>query len=156
MINPRDTIRVIVIVDPVGSALGTPNEEIAGIMRDLRDFCDDMNFELVAGLTGTYAIDDKRADLLIVDYGGMSCAGASDTCVWEMRFATEWAQNHPGCLMVVWSSFSRRLYERELSEEFGHLDNVIWRCEGDTDQFDAIRQWFGDPLKGCDGSTKVA
>lgn len=86
-------------------------------------------------------------DLLVVDYGGLSIGGAYDVARWHMKAATQWAVDHPGRLMLVWSQFTQFLYEDVLEDFRGELDNIVPFYEGDYDEAtkkteEKIKAWF--------------
>ena len=53
---------------------------------------------------------------------------------------------------MIWTSLTSRLYEDELQEEFGHLDNVVVRYPNDDPnggRFPArLQAWFGLEIWG--------
>ena len=90
-----------------------------------------------------------RFDLLVIDYGGLSTFGGSHAGM-QVWAACKYAEDHPGCLVVLWSKFTERVYRGELEAEFGLLDNVLLRYGKDETGYDKperfnakIRAWFG-------------
>lgn len=120
-----------------------PEEEWAEMIEELEDI--GLNIGGYKGSLAPQEILEYNPDLLIVDYGGMSVAGCSDTMTSNVRHFCRWAEDHPGKLMVVWTHTSTLFYRQELESEFGHLNNIILRsglC--DSEEFDPkIQSWFG-------------
>ena len=78
-----------------------------------------------------------KIDLLIVDYGGLYY-GAYDTAKSHIKYACKFAEDHPGCLMLIWSQFTYDIYQAELEEAFGHLTNIATK-----ESYRTIMDWFG-------------
>lgn len=84
---------------------------------------------------------DPYLDVLFIDYGGMSVMGAHDTAKSNVRGVKNYADNHPGTLIVFWTEFTSELY-REVSEEFGAIDNCVCRTfDDDTTWATRVQQW---------------
>lgn len=106
------------------------------------------NYEFTKIVHGN-SIDDikgQRFDLIILDYGGISI-GAFDIAEFHIKEICKYAENHPSCLLVIWTQF----YEYELKNTFGHLNNITYRYNdeysSDESEFiEKFQQWFG--LKG--------
>jgi hypothetical protein len=109
--------------------------------------------EVVAHTRQVSRVQYIDADLLVIDYGGLSFGYGDGWTLahYEVRRACEWAENHPGKLMVIWTAHTARLYSDELNDAFGHLDNIIVRYHdfgprGDADEvamWAKIEQWLG-------------
>ena len=69
----------------------------------------------------------KSTDLLVIDYGGMSVFGGEGNSRFAVMMACEWAENHPGKLVLIWTAYTAKLYDHELQATFGHLDNIVFR-----------------------------
>ena len=89
-------------------------------------------------------------DLLIIDYGGLS--PGSSTGELQVNAACRYAENHPNCLVVIWTGFTSYIYEDELEEKFGHLDNIVKRyiggqvyanLDGRPEFITKFKNWFG-------------
>ncbi len=136
-------IRTGIINDPISSLGQTDQEERDTIARFLRE--EGLDIDLVCEGNGMHVVQGKHLDLLIIDYGGMSY-GAGDTAEWQVRAACEWAENHPGSLLVLWTDFTIRIYEWELKEQFGERDNIMLHSTK-LDEIDEswlrLRGWFG-------------
>ena len=76
--------------------------------------------------------EGKKVDLLIIDYGGADIHGSSALAAATVRGVCHYAEEHPSCFVVIWTTFTKRIYEHELEEEFGHVDNIFMRFAGDT------------------------
>ena len=139
-------IKVGIVVDSRGGFDLTPEEEIEEIIKFFAMF--DIPVKLVASGEHMGVINRKNIDLLILDYGGM-LPGAYGVQVSQIRAACEWAENHPGKIMIIWSSHTREIYIDELEEHFGDLDNIRFRFKSrfgsdlNTEMFDELKLWYG-------------
>lgn len=141
-IGNEKMLRLAVVVDPLGSWEMTPEEEVLHIEEILNAV--GVPVELIPQtFYGGYSeeIENTKVDILVIDYGGMTF-GAMDTTIWQIRSACKWAQEHPSSLLIIWSSFTAEIYERELSEEFGKLTNFLPHFTGMFNA-DFIKTWFG-------------
>jgi len=90
-------------------------------------------------------IDTKRVDLLILDYGGIAAHGAWDIAATNVRHVIQWAQDHPSSALLLWTDFTRKVYENEVKEQFGELPNIFlmgkWSMAAEDMQ--AAVQWLG-------------
>jgi hypothetical protein len=144
-----DAIRVAIVSDDY---LLEPKDSHDLVTRDfvrqLQYLCElGENLTCVwAGFTPSH-LPDSGVDLLIIDYGGMSSFGARDTATFNIRLCCEWAQNHPGTLCVLFTTFTMGLYEDELEGEFGHIDNILalYATRNSYERTNAanIRRWLG-------------
>lgn len=140
------SIRVAIITD-LGAS--DPDEERDMIADQLGDYLE-ANVSVVASGRSMSAVTLKTFDILVLDYGGASIHGTDNLAGWEIRAACEWAENHPGRVLLLWTTFTALEYGHELEAEFGHLDNVMvrfgtkpWNCWGDGEAvFDDIKKWF--------------
>jgi hypothetical protein len=139
------SVRTIIICDPAGAK----DEMLEGVQRDC-EVWGEIKLDVI--LCAYSMFPDARqtdADLLVIDYGGMSsCMGGEDRSRMEVRMACNWAEDHPGRPVVIWTSFTARLYRGELEAEFGHLGNILIRTSyPSTDEinafFDVLRGWLG-------------
>lgn len=117
--------RLAVVIDDMGTLHETPDEELDGILKDLRD--DGLEPELVHYGHDPVAIPDTQIDLLVVDYGVI----ATKTSDWT-RHLLRWAEDHPGSLLLIWSSMTADGFVEELRE-------VIER--GGQSVYDDGREW---------------
>ncbi len=142
------TVKTIIICDPASNDV---DADIAEVTRQLSDVLD---IEVVASGIGMHAAT-KPADLLVIDYGGMSAWGGSDTGAYQIRKALEWAAEHPGKLLLLWTDHTRFIFEAELQAEFGGLENVMMhynpKVEDMWDQLDdferELGRWFADSVR---------
>jgi len=148
-----DKIKTVIIVDSMGSESGTPAEEIAEIIETLKN---DWNLpvEVVAAGEGAYVLDDQNPDLVIIDYGGMM-PGCEDTVNSNIRYVLDWASEHPGKLVILWTDFTYLIYHHEFEEEFSDRDNILFRySDGHANgvlsemfsskyTIEKVRRWFG-------------
>ena len=133
-------IRVGIITDiPITK---TPEEEREEILLELSN----MGLEISSVVAGFDVLEvlESRPDLLIVDYGGMSTSGAGDGAAYNIRHICNWASEHPGRLVVLWTYFTGALYGSEMEAQFGDAGNIVY--PSDYLKFgieDKIKSWFG-------------
>lgn len=124
-------IKTAFVFDESGNM--SPEDEANLAVDELTSFGIDVS---VSGI-GSTMMDIYRDsfDLLIIDYGGLSTMGGShaEMQVWS---ACNYAENHPGSLVVLWSKYTERVYRGELAETFGHLGNVLLRFEQHESAYD--------------------
>ena len=149
-------IRTVIVADPCEELEST----VFGITEGL--LAHDIEVEVILSSIGMYNAVGVDADLFIIDYGGLSVYGSSDTAEWEVRFACEWAENHPGTPVVLWTYYTARLYGDELRKTFGHLNNILTRYPTDSlyhDEeagfWDNLKLWLGinEDKKALSGET---
>lgn len=93
------------------------------------------------------SLNSKRFDLIILDYGGVSIGGW-DHAKFHIRHVCEYAQEHPGCLLVIWTQYTIGVYQDELEDAFGDCRNIVCRYgnfydQNDEDKFaESFLQWF--------------
>lgn len=145
------TIKTVIIVDPMGSGSEEPKEEIASIIDTLTN---DWNLpiDVIAAGEGALTLEDQNADLVIIDYGGMLGRNTTNS---NIRYVLEWASNHPGKLVILWTEFTYQIYHCEFSEEFsdrdnilcryseGHLNGILSEMYNQKDTIEKVRRWFG-------------
>jgi hypothetical protein len=141
-------VRTIIVADPVSDDF---DGEVDSIVMQLKDLVG-LDLDVVAIANGMHDVRRRNADLLVIDYGGIAWGGASGTANAQIYAALQWAEEHPGALVIIWTWHTRDIYERELKQEFGDLDNVIMRY-GDSmfdDRWDDVekrlRDYFGFSL----------
>lgn len=115
--------RVGVCVDSMGSFHETPDDERDKILKDLRD--DGLDPELVFYGHDPLAIPfEQHIDALVVDYGIIAAQGGGDD--WT-RHLLRWADEHPGSLLLIWSSMTADGFVYELRDalerEGGRVDD---------------------------------
>lgn len=116
------SIKCLIITDPVGE------ESSDEIIKSISS-ATDTPFENFVVLAHHHGVDREtkdiaeRADVLIIDYGGMSW-GATDAVVSQVRFVCEWAKEHPSKLAIIFTSFTAEIYAQELLDEFGECKNI--------------------------------
>ncbi len=135
-------IKIGIICDPVSADIDRDFVEIEERLNLL-----ELPIKISMRATGMHEARDRRFDVLIIDYGAMSF-GAQSTGEWQIRAACEWAENHPGSLLVLWTWHTQRLYERELESQFGHIQNAILRYDGDTQLKNTLSRWFVADTEG--------
>lgn len=115
-----------------------------------------LKVELVVQGRGMHVLGDKDIDLLVFDYGGASSLGSDDTCLDQFETACKWAEEHPGRLLLLWTTFTVMLYRRGIKDNHQSA-NVLWRFDPNNTSQEAddrhrkrIKAWFagGDFERG--------
>lgn len=152
------TIKTLIITDVMGAGGLEPAEEakeIAYLFKQLYDITLDWQHEEHAG-----TIEEHDPKLIIIDYGGMLPGQSTD--VQQVTEVIKWAQDHPSRLVLIWTTFTARIWKFDLEDEFQDLDNVLlWRpfLDGSSyapisfDEMDAyekevvlkLRHWYDLP-----------
>jgi sugar/nucleoside kinase (ribokinase family) len=139
-----DKLKVIVVNDFMGSSIASTEEEVVGILGELEE--NGIPVELKSHFD--YFPEDleiKPADIFVLDFGGL-LPGADSLIVDAVRSAAEWAENHPGKLLVLWSSFTTQWYMNEAKHLFPELTNIVCRSfENELTFIDEIKRWFSIP-----------
>jgi hypothetical protein len=144
-----DKIRLAVIVDPFG--VESVEMEVANIRIALENL--ELPVELVAYGESPMILKEKEVDLAIIDYGGMSLMGGWDTARANIGYVCQWAEDHPSKAALIWITYTARVYQDELKEQFGHLNNIFFRFPDDpyhllgVEDFDNHRNKLREDLK---------
>jgi len=146
-------VKTGIVTDFMASSMATSEEERAEIVDILSSWGLDLD---VRYSEDAIMEDMPRLDLLVIDYGGLSGMGSDGLVTAQVNEALFWAQEHPGALLIIWSSYTWRIYHYELEEQFGHLGNVKFRYPPtehyvdldneeryQNEMEDAVRLWFG-------------
>lgn len=137
------SIRVGFVFDPAGINPAVYEAETALLELKIIGLSD---VEIVRIDENMMKMRKESLDLLIIDYGGLSMMGSTASGQINIWHACHYAEEHPGCLVVIWTTFTSRLYEAEMQEEFGHLDNIVVRYPNDDKwgkRFPArLQTWF--------------
>lgn len=153
MINgPRQAVAIAIVTDVYCDDPCAERAEIAEqFQRQLESVVNEpLNVEVKATGRGIHEVKDVIVDVLILDYGAAQF-GATEMGRWQSRDARKWAEDHPGKILLLWTSFTKQLYETEWSQ-YDNLPNVIYRweeppLEADDDLMDhafaAIAVWLG-------------
>jgi hypothetical protein len=115
-------IKCLIITDPMGQE--TSDEIIERISSGTDTPIE--NFVVLAHHQGVIQKTKElaeRADVLIIDYGGMSW-GATDMVVSQIRFVCEWAKEHPSKLAIIFTSFTAEIYAQALYDDFKECENI--------------------------------
>ncbi len=134
-------IKTIIITDPLGEE--TTDEIINQLSKDMKISLEQFNVVL-HDMAVTEVVEEKSSnvDLIVIDYGGMTI-GASDTCVAQIKWVCEWAKEHPGKLVILFTMFTAELYVDELEQEFGDCENIIARyCDKYSDERSRASSWL--------------
>lgn len=104
--------RVGVCIDNMGTFGETPDEERDSILKDLTRL--GLEPELVFYGHDPLAIPfERQIDLLVVDYGIIATQGGADD--WTRRLL-QWADEHPGSVLLIWSSMTADGFVLELRD----------------------------------------
>lgn len=104
--------RVGVCIDNMGTMGQTPDEERDEILQDLARL--GLEPELVHYSHDPLSIPfEKQIDLLVVDYGIIAIQGHGDD--WTRRLL-QWADEHPGSVLLIWSSMTADGFVHELRD----------------------------------------
>jgi len=130
--------------------LGNPEKEQAEAIMELNEM-GLTDIEVVLTDSNMFKMRDISLDLLIIDYGGMATLpGGNASANMQIWSACNYAEEHPGTLLILWTAFTRVLYEKELMEQFGSLDNITYHYASNVyedlscDQLQSkLSAWFG-------------
>lgn len=94
--------------------------------------------------------ESKHFDLVILDLGGMSMSGGSGFVESMARMVRNWLDFHPGTLLLIWTYFTRDVYESAsgdvLGEDTARLRNVAVRFNTHNEEIEwagIVKQWLG-------------
>jgi len=137
----KGSLRLAIIVDPMGWSQQGPDEEIEQMVETLEDVSR-IKMNLIASGQGAQVIAGKNLDLVVIDYGGMGY-GSGDTAKAQISYVYNWAEDHPKSLLMVWTPYTADIY-KEVEEEFGELSNVFLAAGIDSDiqAGRKIKEWF--------------
>lgn len=103
-------VKTAIVLDNIGTWGNTPEEERDEILKELRD--DGVDATLVHYGNDPLDIPETQIDCLIVDYGALWQNGMQD---WTKGLLT-WAEDHPGSLVLIWSSMTADMFVNELRD----------------------------------------
>lgn len=118
-----DPIKTLIITDPLTDE--TPQEEIESITHWLG-----WNYIPIEA-THSYTpivLEDTKPELVVVDYGAISVSGGWDTARSNISYICQWAKDHPGKLVLIWTYFTAQVYLSELQGEFQSEGNILFWC----------------------------
>ena len=141
--------RVVVFRD---YAFGEDNE-IEQISRMLE--IENIPHEIIADDADPAVVERHRADIVIIDYGGIASMGAWDTALFNIRYVLNWAEDHPSTAMLIWSSFTANIvadgiYEKEIDDAFSDAPANVFNTS--VRRKDQDRVW--DLIRAMIGATK--
>lgn len=135
-------IRTAWISDIVGSLGRSREEEVADDLPDLAETLG-LELDLVVSDRGMEAIKDQKIDMLVFDYGGAANAYGNST--WNQFDAMiAWAEEHPSSLILLYSSFTSRMYGellRSKADEVGSVNIMSLFVKNDIDS-ERAKAWF--------------
>jgi len=144
-------IRIAWVNDICGGFKRSPEEEVE---EGLQELTKDLGYklDLVAHDRFMENVDQLDVDLLVFDYGGAG-GSYSDTPWTQLEAACRWAQEHPGRLVLLYSSMTGKMYENlvrlESAKQLESANVMYWRLPGfrhtiddEIAQQDHIKAWF--------------
>lgn len=114
----RKKLIVGIFVDFMGSGLLTgqeiaPEEELKNIQRLFQEFLGEQyDFRFITSFQSLLEITSRSLDVFVVDYGGL-LPGASGLISSNMREVNKYVEEHPSCILVLWSWITMRYYVEE-------------------------------------------
>jgi hypothetical protein len=135
------TVKTLIVTDFMGWSQQTPEEEAESIAKQFKD-----DHGIILDYTHSIFVhhaDEVNPKLIIMDYGGL--LPGSDTDVIQLRSLSNWLEDHPSRLAILWTAFTSRAYRWELEDEFEGLDNLMHWIPVDSS---GMSQWsiFSDEL----------
>lgn len=129
-------------INDVVSSLGrSPEQEIEEELSFLQEKLG-YRVDVVAQGRGMDVVRGKDIDLLVFDYGGAS--GSCGNFVWDQFEAMiRWAREHEGKLVLLYSSFTGKMYENLMKEETKdriHTENILHWVDTTLD-FEKDESW---------------
>ena len=147
-------VKIVIVTDVYCDEPEKERQEIAAAFKHQLEFVlggERLDVFVMGTGRGVHEVADKTADVLILDYGA-AAFGSRDMGIWQVRDGCRWAEEHPGRVLLLWTSHTNRLYKDELEQEYRHLTNVIYRFDEPLDYdhdnwgdpaFEAIARWLG-------------
>lgn len=119
MVKKKILLSIGIIVDPIGVGVGTeywtsPEEEVKEIKRHLTNHFGN-SYKLNFYDSGLQDLIVKQLDIFVVDYGGL-LPGATELLGSVMRTIREYSEQHPSCILILWSKTTRERYDECLEE----------------------------------------
>lgn len=146
-------VRIAIVTDSYMDGVDEERQQIAETFEsELRTALDgaDVRAITVGAGRGVHQVADKTCDVLILDYGAATF-GCHDMGIWQVRDGCKWAEEHPGRVLLIWTSFTQQLY-REIEHKYRHLNNVIYHwseslehddMQGPNPAIIKVAQWIG-------------
>jgi len=134
-------IRTAWVNDRVGSLGRSSAEEME---EERPQLAEALGYQInVVRHSNTMADVKETIDLLVFDYGG--AANAYGESVWdEFDAMVTWAEDHPGALVLLYSSFTSRMYGellRSKADDTGLANIMSWFIKNDIDS-ERVKAWF--------------
>lgn len=142
-----ETYRVLVIRD---YPFTEDDNEIESISRALD--LEGIPHRIIADDVDPGAVDRHRADIVVLDYGGMSSMGAYSTAAFNIRYVVNWAEDHPSVALLIWSSMTAdivasEMYRKEIGDAFSdapaNVFNTAVRSKDRDRVWDLVRAMIG-------------
>ena len=71
-------------------------------------------------------------DLVVIGYGRMRTREAYRDCLLQLEAACSYAREHRGCLLVIWTGLTAEMFQDELVDGYGQLENIVCRYRDST------------------------
>jgi len=157
------TIKTAFIFDPSPAYMDQTLEEEARFaimeLEGIFNLRGRQHLDIEVAFVGEYVskeFSQGRYDLVIIDYGGMSSMGASGTAASQIDAVCRYAQEHPSCLVVIWTGYTAEVYEDEVEEHFSGVDNIVARykafqvfgnLDGRPEFIEKLTHWFSAEIE---------
>lgn len=129
--------RVIIFRD---YPFGEDNEvEMISLALDLEN----IPHKIVEDAADPGVVDRRKADIVVVDYGGIASMGAWDTALFNLRYIINWAEEHPSTAVLIWSHFTAHiiatgLYNKEINDAFSDAPANIFNTSVVLDEQERV------------------
>lgn len=134
-------IKCLIITDPIGAET---TQEIIERISMQTDIAEDNFFVLghENGFTRKAIELSKRADVLMIDYGGMNY-GCEDMVIDQIRYVCNWAKDNPSKLAIILTSFTAEIYAQTLLNDFGECANIPYLfADAYSSDRDKVTAWL--------------
>jgi len=145
-------IKTAIIIDFMGTARYTPEEEIAQHVERFNELLSPDRIEVHT--PDHPSLIEPGTELVIYDFGGL-LPGCDDMIRSHVRSLIDWAENHPSALVLVVSYFTFSGSVQPEMEGLGLiLPNIV--CDDITGEEGPIPEWWlGRPLTPDFGVTEL-
>lgn len=113
-----------------------------------------LNIKVALASSGLTAADlREQYNLFIIDYGGIGIhnPASANAQIWAV---CNYAENHPSCLVVIWTGFTADIYRDQIEDQFAGVSNIVCRygdsvyenLNGSPAFLSVFRNWFSDEI----------
>jgi hypothetical protein len=136
-------MKILYFCDPIGTFTGdTADQEVKYCKKWLKDFIFENKKFQFKSTFDSMAIINERYDMLIFDFGGVGCMGASELAYSLSREILKLIEERPNTLFVAWTSFTNEYLKDECEKELGDFPNLIYRDTDNEPVIKAIKKWI--------------